>query len=99
MFDASNDAVWRKVIAFWVHSFTNFVKGVQNTKEKKKFYLQRGFSSQMKMLNDFLTDRDRRKMSTDNLYKSDQNKSNGDVISGLPRPLVAKTTSGQNLTH
>jgi hypothetical protein len=53
----------------------------------------------MKMLNNFLTDRDRRKMSTDNLYKSDQNKSNGDVISGLPRPLVAKTTSGQNLTH
>jgi hypothetical protein len=33
-------------------------------------------------------------MSTDHLYKSDYDKSNGDVIFGVPRPLVAKTTSG-----
>jgi hypothetical protein len=33
-------------------------------------------------------------MSTDNLYKSDQDKSNGDAISGVQRPLVAEATSG-----
>jgi hypothetical protein len=32
-------------------------------------------------------------MSTDHLHKSGVADSNGEVISGLPRPLAAKTTS------
>jgi hypothetical protein len=38
-------------------------------------------------------------MLADSRYKSDSNKSNGGVISGLTRPQAAKTISGQNLTH
>jgi hypothetical protein len=71
----------------------NFAKGFKIPKTPENLP-QKGFSSQMKMLNNFSTDRDRQKMSTDHLYKSDYDESNGDVISGVPRPLVAKTTSG-----
>jgi hypothetical protein len=38
-------------------------------------------------------------MSTDHLYKSGVAESNGDVISGLPHPLVTETTSGQILEN
>jgi hypothetical protein len=51
------------------------------------------------MLNNFSTERDRQKMSTDHKYKSGVEESNGDVTSGLPRPRVPKTTSGRNLDN
>jgi hypothetical protein len=38
-------------------------------------------------------------MSTDHLYKIGVEESNGDVTSGLPRPLVPETTSGRNLEN
>ncbi len=95
-YDGSNDAVWRTEGPFWVRNSTKPRLGVQNPKNQPSFDPQRAFPSQMKMLNNFLTDRTRRKMSTDHLYKIDQNESNCDVISGLPRPLATKTTSGRN---
>jgi hypothetical protein len=60
--------------------------------------LPNGDFQQNENVEQLFNDRDRGKMSPNNPYKSDQNKSNGDVISGLPRSLVAKTTAGQNLT-
>jgi hypothetical protein len=38
-------------------------------------------------------------MSTDHQYKNGVEKSNGDVNSGLPRPLAPETTSGRNLEN
>jgi hypothetical protein len=38
-------------------------------------------------------------MSTDLYYKSGVEESNGDVTSGLPRPLAPETTSGRNLEN
>jgi hypothetical protein len=38
-------------------------------------------------------------MSTDHLYKSGVEESNGDVTFDLSRPLVAETTSGSNLEN
>ncbi len=83
----------RKVGPFWVHNSTKPRLGGQNLQKSPNFHPQRAFPSQMKILNNFLTDRDRGKMSID------QNESNCDVISGLPRPLATKTTSGRNFTQ
>jgi hypothetical protein len=38
-------------------------------------------------------------MSTDHQDKSGVEESNGDVTSGLPRPLAPETTSGRNLEN
>jgi hypothetical protein len=38
-------------------------------------------------------------MSTYHIYKSGVEDSNGDVASGLPRPLAPETTSGRNLEN
>jgi hypothetical protein len=51
------------------------------------------------MLNNFRTERDRQKMLTDHLYKSGVEESNGDVTSGLPRPLTPETTADRNLEN
>jgi hypothetical protein len=51
------------------------------------------------MLNNFRTERDRHKMSTDHLHKSGVEESSGDVSSGLLRPLAPETTSGRYLEN
>jgi hypothetical protein len=51
------------------------------------------------MLNNFSTERDRQKMSTDHQYKSGVDESNGDVTPGLPRPIAPETTFGRNLEN
>jgi hypothetical protein len=50
-------------------------------------------------LNNFGTERDKKKMSADYLHKSQATESNGDAITSLPRTVVAETTSGRNLGY
>ena len=75
------------------------LKGSKSPKNPKILLPEGKFPAKWKMLNNFSSDRDTQKISTHHLYKSDQDKSNGDVSSGEPRPLVAKTTSGWRLAH
>jgi hypothetical protein len=55
-------------------------------------------SQKSKCVNNFCTDEDRRKFSTDHLQEIRVGESSGDVISGLERRLAAELTCFANYT-
>ena len=92
--DSSNDAVCCKEVSFGVRVDTKLHLGVK-TPENPKFWNRNAkFPAKSIHSNNFWTVRDRRKISTDSLYKIGVGESNGDAIFTLGRHLAAKTTSG-----
>ena len=95
--DSSNDVVCCKEVPFGGHVDTKTHSGVKTPKNPKFWNRGAKFPAKSIHSNNVWTVWDRRKISTDSLYKVGVGESNGDVISALGRHLMPKTTSGSIL--